>query len=296
MIVSIDFKNFKHQHMSNLNQQISQIFKAACIAELEALKPGNVHIFADGHGMTIHDFMKSAEAVSVVIAQPDLSLGQRILTSVQATQKAVACNTNLGIILLCAPLIHAVLTVTKGCLQQRLQQVLQETTISDAQYTFDAIALANPAGLGATAQHDVHQSAECTLQQAMQAAAGRDLIAMQYANHFEAIFKLSLPILEQANNAEMNNPWLTTKLYLTLLSTFPDSHIARKYGAKVAAEIQLQAKDHLTMFNLSENPKRYQRKLLDWDSQLKQQGINPGTSADLTVASLFAHELSKCIR
>ena len=91
-----------------------------------------MHIFADGHGMTIHDFMKSAEAVSVVIAQPDLCLGQRILTSVQATQKAVACNTNLGIILLCAPLIHAVLTVTKGCLQQRLQQVLQETTISDA--------------------------------------------------------------------------------------------------------------------------------------------------------------------
>ena len=288
--------------MPTLNQKISQLFKAACIAELEALKPGNVHIFADGHGMTIHDFMKSAETVSAVIAQPDLSLGQRILTSVQATQKAVACNTNLGIILLCAPLIHAVLSVKKGTLQQRLQQVLQQTTISDAQYTFDAIKLAKPAGLGDAAQHDVHQPADCNLLEAMQAAAGRDLIAMQYTNSFEVIFKLTFPILAQASlnkiasdDSCMNDAWLTTKLYLTLLSTFPDSHIVRKHGAIIAAGIQQQAREHLTAFNLSENPKRYQRKLLDWDSEMKLQEINPGTSADLTVTSLFAHELNKLI-
>ena len=89
----------------SIHHQISQLFKSACLAELEALKPGNVHIFADGHGMTIHDFIKSAEAVASVIALPDLTLGQRILLSVEATQKTVACNTNLGIILLCAPLV-----------------------------------------------------------------------------------------------------------------------------------------------------------------------------------------------
>ena len=100
--------------MENFHQEISQLFKSACVAELAALKPGNVHIFADGHGMTIQDFVKSAEAVSAVIAQPDLSLGQRIFLSVEATHKAVACNTNLGIILLCAPLIHAVITVKNG--------------------------------------------------------------------------------------------------------------------------------------------------------------------------------------
>ncbi|WP_020168217.1 MULTISPECIES: triphosphoribosyl-dephospho-CoA synthase [Methylotenera] len=285
--------------MSSLNLQISQLFKTACIAELEALKPGNVHIFADGHGMTIHDFIKSADAVSKVIAQPDLSLGQRILVSVEATQKAVGCNTNLGIILLCAPLIQAVLTVTKGNLQQRLQQVLQQTIISDAQYTFDAIALANPAGLGDAAQHDVHQAADCTLLQAMQIASERDLIAMQYTNGFETIFNLSLPILAQENiknNAALNDSWLTTKLYLTLLSTYADSHIMRKHGAKIATEIQQQANQHLTIFNLSDNPKLYQSKLLAWDNQLKQAHINPGTSADLTVASLFAQAINKLIQ
>ena len=282
--------------MCSLNQKISQIFNTACVAELEALKPGNVHIFADGHGMTIHDFMKSAEAVSAVIAQPDLSLGQRILLSVQATQKAVSCNTNLGIILLCAPLIHAVLTFANGAVQNRLQQVLQQTTIADAQCVFDAIAFTNPAGLGVASQHDVHQIADCNLLQAMQSASERDLIAMQYANGFEVIFNSCLPILEQINSiADLNNTWITTELYLNLLATFPDSHIVRKYGATVAADIQLQAKEHLAQFNLSENPKKYQRQLLDWDKQLKQQGINPGTSADLTVASLFAYQLNKLI-
>ncbi|MES2579380.1 MAG: triphosphoribosyl-dephospho-CoA synthase [Pseudomonadota bacterium] len=285
--------------MSSINQQLAQLFKTACIAELEALKPGNVHIFADGHGMTIHDFIKSAEAVSNVIAQADLSLGQRILVSVEATQKAVACNTNLGIVLLCAPLIQAVLTPTQGNLQQRLQQVLQQTTISDAQYTFDAIALANPAGLGNVAQHDVHQQADCTLLQAMQTAADRDLVAMQYANGFNVIFNLGLPMLAEAdieNSTGMNSTWLTTKLYLTLLSNFADSHIVRKHGVKIAADIQHQASQHLTMFNLSDNPKLYQSKLLAWDNQLKQIQVNPGTSADLTVACLFVHALNKLIQ
>jgi triphosphoribosyl-dephospho-CoA synthase len=30
---------------------------------------------------------------------------------------------------------------------------------------------------------------------------------------------------------------------------------------------------------------------MTWDGELKQRGINPGTSADLTVATLFARRL-----
>lgn len=285
-------------HVPILNQKISQLFKAACLAELQALKPGNVHVFADGHGMTIHDFIKSAEAVADVIAQPGLSLGQRIFESVQATQKAVACNTNLGIILLCAPLIHGVLTQKNGNLRQRLQCILQNTTIADAQYAFDAIALAHPAGLGHVSHHDVHQKADCTLQQAMYTAAERDMVAAQYVNGFETIFNIGLPVLTQNaddENAVLNEAWLTTKLYLVILSTFADSHIVRKHGAAIANEVQQQAAQHLTMFNNSGNPKLYQRQLLTWDNQLKEKQVNPGTSADLTVASLLGCSLHHLI-
>ena len=180
-------------------------------------------------------------------------------------------------------------------MRQRLQQVLEQTSVTDAQFTFDAIALAKPAGLGVASQHDVHQVADCNLLQAMQSATERDLIALQYTNAFEAIFNLSLPILAQINadNIPFNHAWLTTRLYLNLLATFSDSHIVRKHGATVAGQIQQQANEHLVNFSLSENPKTYQRQLLDWDRQLKQQGVNPGTSADLTVASLLAYELTK---
>ncbi|MEY4929079.1 MAG: hypothetical protein RL279_818, partial [Pseudomonadota bacterium] len=41
---------------------LTQAYRNACLAELQAIKPGNVHVFADGHGMTVHDFIKSADA------------------------------------------------------------------------------------------------------------------------------------------------------------------------------------------------------------------------------------------
>jgi triphosphoribosyl-dephospho-CoA synthase len=94
--------------------KLAQAYRNACMAELEALKPGNVHVFADGHGMTIQDFIKSADASAAVIAQANLSVGERIFQSVKATQIAVGMNTNLGIILLCAPLIHAALQVSQA--------------------------------------------------------------------------------------------------------------------------------------------------------------------------------------
>jgi triphosphoribosyl-dephospho-CoA synthase len=36
-----------------------------------------------------------------------------------------------------------------------------------------------------------------------------------------------------------------------------------------------------------ENPKNYQRELLRYDADLKARRLNPGTSADLTVATLL---------
>ena len=89
------------------SEQLAQAYKNACMAELQALKPGNVHVFSDGHGMTIHDFIKSADVSADIITRPDSSVGERIYFAVEATQNAVGLNTNLGLILLCAPLIHA---------------------------------------------------------------------------------------------------------------------------------------------------------------------------------------------
>lgn len=273
------------QHI--LAQQLAKAYQNACMAELEALKPGNVHIFADGHGMVVEQFITSAEASANLIANPSFTLGQRIYESVAATHQAVGCNTNLGIVLLCAPLIQAALHQQSNTFESALTDVLSHTTLADAQWTFDAIRLANPGGLGQSDQHDIHQSAQCTLLEAMQAAALRDNIALQYSNQFYPVLHEGLPHYRQALARWERPAWATTAVYLYWLAYHTDSHVARKYGLAVADQLQKDARVHYLAFLHQDNPKLYLPALRAFDRDLKNQGINPGTSADLTVATLF---------
>jgi triphosphoribosyl-dephospho-CoA synthase len=275
------------------SQQLADAFKSACMAELEAIKPGNVHIFADGHGMTVQDFIDSAEAAAKVIAQKDLTLGERILVSVQATHDAVACNTNLGIVLLCAPIIQAALRDDETDIVNKLQHVLACTTQPDADNTFTAIRLAKPAGLGVSNQHDVHQPAGCILLEAMVAAVDKDLIAKQYATDFFDVINTGLKTFNQCTLNFLNSAWSTTIVYLTFLSLHLDTHIVRKHGVEVAQQVRIAAKIHLDVLSQMSNPKLYLKTLLEWDSQLKQENINPGTSADMTVATLLLQQMVK---
>ena len=263
---------------------IAAAFRAACHAELQALKPGNVHIHAAGHGMTIADFEASAAAAAPHIAEPGARVGTRILGAVAATQSAVGQNTNLGIVLLAAPLAAAAERGAEAGLKSALQAVLAGLDREDAALCFKAIALANPGGLGDAAEHDVREEPSVTLLEAMRAAASRDRVAYQYASGYADIFDTGLPIAASA--ADM--PEAAAAIYWRFLTTIPDSHIARKYGLgraesvrSLAQSVDAAARDSRSRASL----------LLDLDARLKAEGINPGTSADLTVASLFAHHL-----
>ncbi|MDP3210687.1 triphosphoribosyl-dephospho-CoA synthase [Methylotenera sp.] len=276
-------------------EKIAKAYHDACLAELQALKPGNVHVFADGHGMTIHDFVKSADVSAAVIAQPNLSVGERILHSVIATKNAVDMNTNLGVILLCAPLIHAAYSInSEQTLQQNLNDTLSQLTINDAQYTAEAILLANPAGLGAVYENDVHEKPYVTLLAMMQSAQYRDRIAWQYANSFSDIFNVGLSRYAEAQDKwqnrskTQNNAWATTAVYLGFLASQLDTHIVRKYGESLATDVMNEAYDIDAAYLSTDNPKLIQKKLLDWDASLKNRNINPGTSADITVACVLA--------
>jgi triphosphoribosyl-dephospho-CoA synthase len=276
-------------------EEIASAYHQACMAELQALKPGNVHVFADGHGMTIHDFIKSADVSAAVIAQPNLSVGERILHSVVATQNAVGMNTNLGLILLCAPLIHAAYSDnTEQTLQQNLNDILSQLTINDAQCTAEAILVANPAGLGRVNENDVREKPGVTLLAMMQSAQYKDRIAWQYANSFSDIFNFGLSRYDESlkkwqNRSKIqNNAWATTALYLGLLARQLDTHIVRKYGDLLATDVMNEAQDVDAVYLATDNPKLIQKKLLDWDVSLKTRHINPGTSADITVACVLA--------
>jgi triphosphoribosyl-dephospho-CoA synthase len=267
---------------------VAAAFVAACREELEAPKPGNVHVFADGHRMTASDFIRSAEAAAGPLAEPGVRVGRRILAAVEATRAAVGTNTNLGIILLCAPLAAA---AEHDDLRGSLRTVLDKLDREDAEEAFRAIVLASPAGLGTVEQHDVRGPATGTLRQAMAAAAHRDRIAYQFSNGFADIFDLGLPECIAASGRWADPKWATLSVYLTFLAAFPDSHIVRKYGVARAEEVHETARDYRRRLHLSDAPEHLLGDLMTFDDELKQRGINPGTSADLTVATLFARRL-----
>lgn len=268
---------------------VAQAFEQACLAELQAMKPGNVHVFADGHGMSVGDFVKSAHAAAAAIAQPGLRVGQRVLGAIEATWTAVGCNTNLGIVLLAAPIIQSALT------GQSLPCVLRELTQQDADDVFRAIVMASPAGLGDSNHHDVREVATVTLLEAMREAAPRDRIAYQYAHDYEDILGYGLPRFREAMARWGNEPWAATAVHLGFMSAIPDSHVSRKYGIGVAEALCIEALEHEQALLACENPKTSFGQLLRFDASLKSRGLNPGTSADLTVATLLVATLDKSL-
>ncbi len=277
--------------MSGLDSSaIADRFRDACRAELEALKPGNVHVHSEGHGMTVGDFLASADVAAPALAAPDASVGERILAAVLATRAAVGQNTNLGIVLLCAPLAAA--AEREGPLRPNLDGVLAGLTRTDAALAYRAIRIASPAGLGRSDRHDVADEPEVSLLEAMRAAAGRDRIARQYASGFADVFEVGVPRLLTCRASGWAEEWAVAGVYLTLLAAFPDSHVARKLGSGVAAAVRREARTQAELLLTAADPAAHAVVLREFDRSLKARGINPGTSADLTVASLFCAALS----
>ncbi len=241
--------------------------------------------------MVVKDFILSAEASSSVITEPDIGVGQRIKAAMQATWQAVNCNTNLGIILLTAPLIQASLISFMGdrrlAFREALTDVLQTLSVDDAVLAYQAIEIASPAGLGHYDKHDISVQPSITLLAAMQAAEDRDLIARQYINGFSDIYDTGLAQYQSAMLRWNNESWALTAVHLAFMACFPDSHVVRKYGVGKGTEIQQRAAEYLHGLLEQENPKQYHRTLLAFDAALKSEKVNPGTSADLTVATAF---------
>ncbi len=274
-------------------QQLETHYLDACFLDMAALKPGNVSFHAAGHGMDGELFLRSALVSAEVLLQPDLSLGERIYRAVKVTGDAVGCNTNLGIILLCAPVIQALLSYPERALEQGLNQVLADAGVADTQQVFAAIQLANPGGLGSAPEHDVSGPARVPLAAVMKAAAQRDLIARQYANGFHELCAVAVPYLAERTRDGQDEQEALTDLFLHLLGRYPDSHIIRKHGTEQAVTVSGWASDlHRRYLATWDGAERHEL-LLGLDQKLKQLEINPGTTADFCVAGVFIHRLQQ---
>lgn len=273
--------------------ELRRLYRLACVTDVIAYKPGNVSFESAGHGMQASTFMKSAKASALPMASPDLTLGERILAAVVATREAVGCNTNLGIVLLCAPLVQARFDNVRLTLRDGVCRVLARTTVADSLAVYEAIRVASPGGLGNVVNDDVAVGTRLTLTEAMRSASGRDMIAAQYANDYANLFDEAVPYLDAALHRHSKTAQAVTALFLFLLSRHPDTHIRRKHGRDVAQRVTHRAAEVHAAWEVASNPERARHQLVAFDKQLKGEGLNPGTTADLCVASLFICRLQQ---
>lgn len=287
-------------HARSRAEALAAATRAACEIDVRALKPGNVGDHGDGHGMCAADFRASAAAAAEPLAAPERSVGERIFDAIAATRGVVACNTNLGIVLLCAPLAHAALRVERGgSLRREVKRTLARLDLSDARHAYAAIRLASPGGLGSSPRYDVAAEPDVTLLAAMDEAKLRDSVARQYALGFWDVFEFGVPLLRQCcarwHGEEMGEEWAAVAVYLDFMSYLADTHVVRKHGAEVARAVSEQAKDFSAAMRRVQHPRQLEEQLLEWDHALKQQRINPGTSADLTVATVLALRIEELL-
>ena len=259
----------------------------ACIIEVTVRKPGNVHPgqgFADASYI---DFLASAAAIAPVLdgARSRGSVGGTILECVQATRAVTRSNTNLGIILLLSPLAH----VDPGRLRDpagaagAIEEVLEATTREDAELAYEAIRLAAPGGLGRSAEGDVNDGPTGTLLEMMKLAAGRDLVARQYATAYadarEGSRRLEALL---ADGLALGDA--VVRVFLELIARHGDTLIERKCGRDVSLEAARMAGEVL---ETAPGPTAEAR-LAAFDAWLREDSNrrNPGACADVTAAIL----------
>lgn len=263
---------------------LSDQLRAACILECTARKPGNVTPHSAFINVTYAEFVTSANVSAPLLAQSrEMGVGPAIYAAVQATRAAVGTNTNLGMLLLLAPL--AAIPPEQDC-HSGIQNVLDQLDLQQTCWFYDAIRLAQPGGLGSSQSQDVAQAPSIPIVAAM-AMAPHDRIARQYTHRFSDVLDWGP---ERFLNALRTEPdWETAliRTQLEFIANFSDSLILRKCGQETAEEAQRRAADTLRHWRPETPPPD---ELHRFDLWLRGDGHrrNPGTTADLLAAMLFA--------
>ena len=279
----------------------------ACLLEATAPKPGNVSPDRDFADLTYEDLLASAAAIGGPLAGAgERPLGTTIRLAVEATGRWTRSNTNLGMVLLLAPLARAAVLSGKGvgtlfladraqkkspdpfsAIRDATRRVLAATTVDDAREVYAAIRLASPGGLGRVDEQDVADEPSVTLLDAMRLAAGRDGIANEYATGFAVTFEIGAPVLQRARSDGLGWSDAIVETFLTILASGPDSHIARRGGAALAADVSRRA--HAAVAAGGVRTEEGRRAIAETDRALRDPRhlANPGTTADLMAAAIF---------
>ena len=299
------------------SQYISRCLQLATVLEVSIQKPGNVGFESSFDGTRVEHFLASAIAVGPAFQEAaqrgiEVKEGKREVGKVGVGDLIKLCatdvarwqrggNTILGTTMLLVPLaVASGMTAQKKDtsidfynLRRNLKTVVNSTNALDSVHLYEAVDIANPSGLGGAPDLDVSNSdskerlikENVGLFEVFKLAQNYDDICYEWVNDYPVTFDLAYPYLEQQLN---HKPLSITVVhtFLKILSTRPDTFITRKVGKEKAIEISTEAKHVLELGGLETIEGK--KSLKAFDKKLRSSGnkCNPGTTADLTAATL----------
>lgn len=283
--------------------EIAKIAQIASALEVSGYpKPGNVHRTRDYDDMVFEDFVISGIVIGDTIREAcsdvdveNPKLGKYILEAVAETDKWIKNNTNLGIVMMTTPIaVAAAISNDFDEIRPNVVKLMANTSVDDACDLYDAINIADAGGMGDQDEYDVAsdnakqelRENNQTMYDVLKISAPWDMLAREMTSDMPAVFEIGYPVYHELKDEKsMNDACLLT--FLTILSQVPDTLISRKYGSDEALKISMMTRDLLNLKDESD----FTQKVKEFDDYLYENHYNPGTTADLTAASIFVSYL-----
>lgn len=274
---------------------IARCAQLAMVLEVSATpKPGNIdrdHNYTDTR---FEHFLASAVGVYPILekaARSDSGVGVLIREAViESSRWQLGGNTHFGAFVLLIPLIIAsAASKNKDELRKRVKKVVEETTTRDAVELYRAFSRSRvqvaPVGdldLRDPKSIKMIEERGLTLSDLMEIASEHDLLAYEWVNGFPRTFWCDRSISSLSSEKNINESIVVT--FLELLAWNPDTLIQTKFGQKKAEEVSARALQVLE--DIKEAGFSASRIQL-FDEELIEEGINPGSCADIIIAGLF---------
>ena len=197
-------------------------------------------------------------------------------------------NTHFGAFILLIPLVMAGSRCeNKSCLKEQVQKIVRETTVDDAVEFYLAFSKAkvkvkpvDDLDLSDTDSIEKIKAEGLTLFDMMEISGSYDLIAGEWVNGFEKTFECAALIQDKIKKYGINDAVVLT--FMELLSRNKDTFIVTKFDIEKAEEVSIRARNILGRdMNIIINEIR------KFDEELLNEGVNPGSTADIIIAGLF---------
>jgi triphosphoribosyl-dephospho-CoA synthase len=259
-------------------RQITRADRAQLAMMLEVCsfpKPGNVDRCHDYPGTRLEHFL-----ASTILARPALertergtgSVGELILDAVENTSGHSGGNTHFGAFILLIPLILGG-DIPAAC------RVVAGTTVDDAVLFYRAFGKTRVRVLS-NDELDVNdpgaieelRKREMTLYDVMLYSARNDMVAREWINGF-ALTRRGADLLQSYDGG----CGAVVGTFIELLSTEPDTFVIKKHGQDTAWEVMKKAREVMDGV----------RDIAAFDQECIDAGINPGSIADIIIASLY---------